>query len=174
MEILWLKSHGETHERIANLAGASRRTVMFVDASHFVLASFLGWVWCVTRLFVRAASGRQRFNVLGAINAITHELTYVSNHTYVTATTVGDLLRKIAAAGLPTPITLLLDNGTRQRGLPTLSVGARCGQTVGDRVALSAVIFTHPESHRAALEVREKRSTPFSLPYQLRRFSRRN
>lgn len=88
---------------------------MFVDASHFVLASFLGWVWCITRLFVRAASGRQRFNVLGAINAITHELIYVSNHTYVTATTVCELLRKIAAAGLPTPITLVLDNAAYQR-----------------------------------------------------------
>ena len=30
MEVLWLKSHGETHERIAELAGVSRRTVQRV------------------------------------------------------------------------------------------------------------------------------------------------
>lgn len=30
MEILWLKQHGETHERIAELAGTSRRTVQRV------------------------------------------------------------------------------------------------------------------------------------------------
>jgi transposase len=30
MEILWLKQHGETHERIAELAGSSRRTVQRV------------------------------------------------------------------------------------------------------------------------------------------------
>ncbi len=30
MEILWLKQHGETHERIAKLAGTSRRTVQRV------------------------------------------------------------------------------------------------------------------------------------------------
>jgi transposase len=30
MEILWLKGHGETHERIAQLAGVSRRTVQRV------------------------------------------------------------------------------------------------------------------------------------------------
>ncbi len=30
MEILWLKQHGETHERIAELAGVSRRTVQRV------------------------------------------------------------------------------------------------------------------------------------------------
>ena len=30
MEVLWLKQHGETHERIAELAGVSRRTVQRV------------------------------------------------------------------------------------------------------------------------------------------------
>jgi transposase len=30
MEIVWLKSHGETHERIAELAGVGRRTVQRV------------------------------------------------------------------------------------------------------------------------------------------------
>ena len=81
-----------------------------MDAAHFVLGSFLGWLWCAARLFVRGASGRQRFNVLGALNAVTHELTRVTNHTYITAETVCELLRKIAAAGLTTPITLVLDN----------------------------------------------------------------
>ena len=56
----------------------------FVDASHFVLASFLGWVWCFVRLYVRAASGRQRYNVLGALNAVTHELVTEINTTYIT------------------------------------------------------------------------------------------
>ena len=50
-------------------ARGGNRVVYFVDASHFVLASFLGWVWCFVRLYVRAASGRQRYNVLGALNA---------------------------------------------------------------------------------------------------------
>ena len=56
--------------------------MFFVDAAHFVLGSFLGWVWCAVRLFVRAASGRQRYNVLGALNATTQELIRVTNHTY--------------------------------------------------------------------------------------------
>jgi transposase len=86
-----------------------------VDAAHFVLGSFLGWLWCAARLFVRGASGRRRFNVLGALNAVTHELTRVTNHTYITAETVCELLRKIAAAGLTTPITLVLDNAAYQR-----------------------------------------------------------
>jgi len=89
--------------------------VFFVDAAHFVLGSYLGWLWCAVRLFVRAASGRQRYNVLGAWNATTQELIRVTNHTYVTATTVCELLQKIAALGLGVPITLVLDNARYQR-----------------------------------------------------------
>ena len=89
--------------------------MFFVDAAHFVLGSFLGWLWCAARLFVRGASGRQRYNVLGALNAVSHELTRVTNHTYITAETVCALLRQIAAAGLTTPITLVLDNAAYQR-----------------------------------------------------------
>jgi transposase len=86
-----------------------------VDAAHFVLASFLGWLWCATRLFVRAASGRQRYNVLGAFNAVSHELLRVTNDSYVTAQTVCDLLGKMSALGLDMPITLVMDNARYQR-----------------------------------------------------------
>ena len=96
-------------------ARAGKRTVYFVDASHFVLASFLGWVWCFVRLYVRAASGRQRYNVLGALNAVTHELVTEINTTYITATSVCALLRTIASRGLSVPVTLVLDNARYQR-----------------------------------------------------------
>jgi transposase len=80
-----------------------------------VLSTFLGWIWSRSRLFVKAASGRQRYNVLGAFNAVTHELISVTNQTYVTATTVCELLQKVAAAGAGRPITLVLDNARYQR-----------------------------------------------------------
>ena len=86
-----------------------------MDASHFVLASFLGWVWCFVRLHVRAASGRQRYNVLGALDAVTHELVTEINTTYITATSVCALLGKIASRGGAVPITLVLDNARYQR-----------------------------------------------------------
>ena len=89
--------------------------MFFVDAAHFVMGSFLGWLWCTVRMCVRAASGRQRYNVLGAINAVTHELIRVTNDGYINATTVCELLRKIAALKLPTPITLVMDNASYQR-----------------------------------------------------------
>ncbi len=96
-------------------AQAGRRAVYFVDAAHFVLGSFLGWVWCATRVFVRAASGRQRYNVLAAFDAVTHDLVRVTNTTYVTAETVCQLLREVAGLGLATPVTLVLDNARYQR-----------------------------------------------------------
>lgn len=89
--------------------------MLFVDAAHFVLASFLGWVWSKTRLFVRGASGRQRYNVLGAINPLTQELIRVCNQTYINSETVCELLRKVASAGFVSPITLVLDNAAYQR-----------------------------------------------------------
>jgi transposase len=89
--------------------------VYFVDASHFVLASFLGWVWCFVRLYVRAASGRQRYNVLGALNAVTHQLVTEINTTYITATSVCALLRTIASLASSVPVTLVMDNARYQR-----------------------------------------------------------
>ena len=94
---------------------AGQRAVHFVDASHFVLAPFLGIVWCFTRLFVKAPSGRQRFNVLGALNAITKELTTVCNDTYITAVQVCQLLDKLAAQNVGLPLTVVLDNARYQR-----------------------------------------------------------
>jgi transposase len=96
-------------------AQAGKRAVFFIDAAHFVLAPFLGFLWSVARIFIPAPSGRQRFNVLGALNAITHELIAVTNDTYITAETVCALLQKLAALNLGMPITLFLDNARYQK-----------------------------------------------------------
>ncbi|APW63206.1 IS630 family transposase [Paludisphaera borealis] len=98
-----------------NAAGAGRGHVFFVDAAHFVFGTFLCCLWSFTRIFVRAASGRQRFNVLGAWNATTRELIAVTNTTVVNTETMCELVRKITALGLAGPITLVLDNARYQR-----------------------------------------------------------
>lgn len=89
--------------------------MFFVDAAHFVFGTFLCCLWSFARLFVRAASGRQRFNVLGAFNAVTRELIAVTNTTVVNTETMCELLRKIAAQGLVGSVTLVLDNARYQR-----------------------------------------------------------
>jgi len=43
-------------------AQAGQRSLFFVDAAHFVLAPFFGFVWSLTRLFIKAPTGRKRFN----------------------------------------------------------------------------------------------------------------
>ena len=88
--------------------------MFFVDAAHMVYGTFLCCLWSFVRLYVRAASGRQRFNVLGALNAVTKELIAVSNTTVVNTETMCELLRKIAGAGLAAPVTLVLDNARYQ------------------------------------------------------------
>lgn len=103
----------ELEPRLAE-AQAGKRSVMFVDSAHFVLGAFLGFLWCMMRVFVKTPSGRQRFNVLGALDAITHKILTISNDTYITATEVCDLLRLIAQ-NTKLPITLVLDNARYQR-----------------------------------------------------------
>ena len=99
----------QTLEPRLDEARSEQRVVFFMDAAHFVLAPFLGFLWSVTRLFIRAPAGRQRFNVLGALNAITHELISITNDTYITSTEVCKLLEKLADLYIEIPITIFLD-----------------------------------------------------------------
>jgi transposase len=96
-------------------AKQGQRTVLFVDAAHFVYGPFLGYLWCLVRLFVPGPSGRKRYNVLAALDAITHQVIRVSNHAYINAESVCALLREVATAGLKGPITLVLDNARYQK-----------------------------------------------------------
>lgn len=111
-------------------AVAGRGHVFFVDAAHFVFGTFLCCLWSMTRIFVRAASGRQRFNVLGAWNAVTRELIAVTNTTVVNTETMCELLRKIAALGLTGPITLVLDNARYQRNAAVQALAEQLGITL--------------------------------------------
>ncbi len=91
------------------------KKVFFVDAAHFVLAPFLGYLWSFCRLFIQAPAGRKRFNVLGALDAITHELITVTNDSYINALCVCDLLKKLRLLYPDIPITLILDNARYQK-----------------------------------------------------------
>ena len=108
-------------------AQAGQGHVFFVDAAHFVFGTFLCCLWSFTRVYVRAASGRQRFNVLGAWNAVTRELIAVTNTTVVNTDTMCELLRKIANLGLAGPITLVLDNARYQRNAVVQTLAAELG-----------------------------------------------
>ena len=96
-------------------AKAGKRAMFFVDAAHFVQTPYLGMLWCFVRQFIRAPAGRQRFNVLAALDAITHELVMVTNDTYINAHSVCELLLQIAKLKLGVPVTLVMDNARYQK-----------------------------------------------------------
>jgi transposase len=108
-------------------ARAGQGQVFFVDAAHFVFGTFLCCLWSFTRVFVRAASGRQRFNVLGAWNAVTNTLTAVTNTTVVNTETMCALLLQIAAQKLREAVTVVLDNAKYQRNATVQALATTLG-----------------------------------------------
>ena len=96
-------------------ARAKKSELLFVDASHFVLAAFLGYLWSFVRIFVKSPSGRQRYNVLGAFNAISHELFTVTNETYINANSIIELMTQLLVRYTGSAITLVMDNARYQR-----------------------------------------------------------
>lgn len=92
-----------------------------------MLGAYLGYLWCFVRIFVRTPSGRQRFNVLGALNAVSHQLLTVTNDTYINSESVCELLSKIKELGLSTPITVVLDNSRYQRCMKVVESATSLG-----------------------------------------------
>ena len=104
----------ELEPRIKEAEGGGR-ALLFVDAAHFVWQLYLGVLWCITRIFIPAASGRTQINVLGAYDPINNKLIKIINRTYVTSATIIELLDKIKMEYVAKPITLVLDNAKYQR-----------------------------------------------------------
>ena len=69
--------------------------IIFVDAAHFVFGAFACAVWCWARVWIRAPHGRERFNVLGALNAVTKEVITLTNTGYINSHSVCALLQKL-------------------------------------------------------------------------------
>ena len=89
--------------------------LFFVDASHFVQGGFIGQLWCRTRVFVKASSGRRRYNVLGALNFFSKKMTIITNDAYITSTQVIMLIDKLIAEYPGKAIKVIMDNTSYQR-----------------------------------------------------------
>ena len=88
--------------------------LFFCDAAHFVLQPFLCSLWCSFRIFIKAAAGRNRINVLGAVNAITKEVITLTNTTYITSDTLIEFLKLLKEKFADKPIAIVLDNARYQ------------------------------------------------------------
>lgn len=107
--------HDATLQPHLDQAEAGRRKVFFVDAAHFVFGAFVGYLWCLVRLRLPTPSGRQRLNVLGALDFATKQMVMITNQSYITATTVCELMQLLVTQNPGIPLTLVLDNARYQR-----------------------------------------------------------
>ena len=93
--------------------------LLFVDAAHFIWQLYLGVLWCMSRIFIPAASGRTRINVLGAYDPINNVLTKIVNRSYINSSinssTVIELLERVRSVYPGRVITMVLDNAKYQR-----------------------------------------------------------
>ena len=102
-------------EKIPRLqeAAQGKRKVSFLDAAHFVMGAFLGMIWCLSRVFVKTSPGRQRYNVLGAVDSHVKQLISIRTTENITAEVVQRLL-DLRATHPEMAITLVLDNARYQ------------------------------------------------------------
>lgn len=101
-------------EPLIELAKNGKCHLFFMDSAHFILQPFVCMLWCFTRVFIKAASGRNRINVLGALHATTLQLEPVINTDYINALTIIQLLEQIAKRFTGIPIYIVLDNARYQ------------------------------------------------------------
>lgn len=105
----------ETLEPLIEQAKQNKIRLFAVDAAHFVLLPFLGFLYSLTTLFVLASPGRKRYNVLGALDMISKEFSFISNETYITTTSICALMDLLVKKYVGVPIYLLLDNARYQK-----------------------------------------------------------
>ena len=108
-------------------ANADKVKLFFVDASHFVMGGFSGIIWTKMRRYVQTASGRQRYNVLGALDFVTKKVETITNSTYITASEVIALIDKLVTTYSGVPIKLVLDNVKYQRCKAVIEHAAAVG-----------------------------------------------
>jgi transposase len=100
-----------------NAAHEGKIHLLFLDAAHFVLQPFVCSLWSITRVFIKAAAGRNRVNVLGAINAITKEVSTYINTSYICANSLVDFLKQLKQQYPDKPVAIVLDNARYQHCL---------------------------------------------------------
>jgi len=86
-----------------------------MDAAHFVFAPFWGYLWCFARHFIKTASGKKRFNVLGALNAISHEMITIKKTSYINAYCVCEPMIEISQKCGDPHVSIFLDNARYQK-----------------------------------------------------------
>jgi transposase len=102
-------------EPLVEQAKAGEIELFFVDAAHFVMQPFLGYLYSLAVRYIKVSSGRQRFSVLGALNAVTKEVVTFTDHGYINALSVCELLDKLHEQRRRLLQVVIMDNARYQR-----------------------------------------------------------
>jgi transposase len=126
-----IKQEQFVNEQLAPLIEQAKNEnihLLFMDAAHFVMGVFLIALWCVKRVFIKSAAGRKRLNVLGAVNAMNQQIHFLTNDTYITATTIVEFLYQIRLYYFDMkPIYIVLDNARYQHCQLVINAARRLG-----------------------------------------------
>ncbi len=114
-------------EPVIRAAQKGKCHLLFLDAAHFMLQPFICCLWCACRIFIKAASGRNRINVLGAVHAISKKVITLTNTTYITADTLIEFLRLLKKKYCDKPIVIVLDNAPYQHCHAVMSMAESLG-----------------------------------------------
>ena len=106
--------HDGTLQPLLKQALAGKRRVFFVDAAHFVRGAYLAYLWCFVRWVVPTGAGRQRYSVLGALDAVTRTLISQTTIGSVNQQTAAELIWKLREVHPEGPISVVLDNARYQ------------------------------------------------------------
>jgi transposase len=101
-------------DNAVNEAEKGDSVLLFLDAAHFVLEPFICKIWSLTGKFVKASAGRNRLNVLGAVNAVTKQVTTLINDTFIDAGVVIAFLEQLRREYGDKTIQIILDNARYQ------------------------------------------------------------
>lgn len=107
----WLDT---TLQTALHLAQQQKAALLFMDAAHCVMGVFLCCLWSFSRLFVKSSAGRKRLNILGAVNALTRQVTFLTNATRINAYTIMEFLLLLRQTYQQQPIYIVLDNARYQ------------------------------------------------------------
>lgn len=126
-QISWME---QTMQPIIEAALRGECHLLYSDAAHFVLGAFICSMWCAVRMFVQSAAGRNRINVLGAVHAVTKEVTTLINQTYINANTIVDFLQEVKNKYADLPVYIVMDNARYQHCNLVKEAAEKLGVTI--------------------------------------------
>ena len=103
--------------------------MFYADAARFVLKPFSGFIYCPASVFIKSPAGGKRYNVPGAVNAVTEEIITVTNTDYISSLSVCELTDRLKMQYIDLPIYMISDNAGYQKNHSVMNYAESPGIT---------------------------------------------